>query len=351
MKRFIALLLACLFLTAVAAGCSAGEDRQAALTACEYTETGRPDGSYLSITVTRNGQGAVMDFRASAGTGTDPLTTEMPVRAELLDQAAETAERWSMKDWSGDTGTADVTDGVTALRLSYADGTRLYLSTADDLPTGGSAAFEEVRDTLFTALTPEGLSVFGGQEAPIDLSALAEPEPTADGWTDDLSLEGQAAVDHLREKTVEDRGAYAIAFLGSPDTSGGGVASDRGYLTLMLQAEGYEDLTFLAELPSDRFAELPDGRTLYMVLALDPSAVIEVYQGTDLRQDRLLFRGDGVLPLLLRCGADPMKEDVLVVISSSDGSVTEFSPRLTEDWILAPLTRGYDCSAYNRAVG
>ena len=353
MKRFMALLLAAV-LAVSAAGCSGGtggKSERKELTACEYTETGRPDGSYLSVSVTRKEKEAGLDFGASAGTGTEPLTAQTPVRSEVLDRVAETAERWGMEDWSGNASAARPGDGVTALRLTYADGTRLYLSTADDLPEGGPSALEEIREVLFTAQTPEGAPVFGGKEAPVDMTALAEPEPSADDWSDSLSPEGLAAVNSLREQTMDDGGVYAIAFLGSPDTSAGGVASDRGYLTLMLQAEGYDDLTFLSELPADRFAELPEGRTLYLILALDPEAVIEVYRGTAARPDSLLYRGDGALPLLVRCGADPAVQDALVVIAASDGSVTEIAPRLTEEGRIAPVMRGYDCSAYNRAVG
>ena len=349
----MALLLAAV-LAVSAAGCSGGtggKSERKELTACEYTETGRPDGSYLSVRVTRREKEADLDFGASAGAGTEALTAQTPVRSELLDRVAETADRWGMEYWSGKTSAVRPEDGVTALRLTYADGTRLYLSTADELPAGGPSALEEVREVLFTALTPEGAPVFGGSGAPVDMTALAEPEPSADDWSDSLSPEGLAAVTSLREQTMDDGGVYAIAFLGSPDTSGGGVASDRGYLTLMLQAEGYDDLTFLSELPADRFAELPEGRTLYLILALDPSAVIEVYRGTAVRQDSLLYRGDGALPLLVRCGADPTAQDVLVVIEASDGSVTEVAPRLTEEGQIAPVMRGYDCSAYNRAVG
>ena len=351
MKRFTVLILACIFLMMVAAGCSSGKGGRSVLSSCEYTETGRTDGSYLSVSVMRSGKEASLGFRASAGTDSKQLTAEIPVQTEVLDRVAETAERWSMKDWAGGTGTVNTADGVIALRMTYDDGTRLYISTADDLPSGGPAALEEVRETLFTALTPDGLSAFGGQEAPIDLSVLAEPEPAADGWKSELSPEGQTTVNVLREEIMDDGSVYAIAFLGSPDTSGGGVASDRGYLTLMLQAEGYENLTFLAELPSDRFVELPEGRTLYLILTLDPSAVIEVYRGTEDQREALLFRGDGALPLLLRCGAEVTEEDVLVVVSASDGSMTEFSPRLTEEGTVAPVMRGFDCSAYNRAVG
>ena len=356
MKRFTALLLA-VMLTVFAAGCSGsaggngGKNERKVLTACEYTETGRPDGSYLSINVTRMEKEAEMDFGASAGAGKEPLTAQTPVRSELLDRVAETAERWGMMDWSGNASSSHPEDGVTALRLTYADGTRLYLSTADDLPEGGPSALEEIREVLFTALTSEGTPVVGGKEAPVDMTALAEPEPSADDWSESLSPEGLAAVNALREQTMDDGGVYAIAYLGSPDTSGGGVASDRGYLTLMLQAEGYDDLTFLSEMPADRFAELPEGRTLYLILALDPGAVIEVYRGTAAHADSLLYRGDGALPLVLRCGADPTVQDVLVVIAASDGSVTEIAPCLTETGQIAPVMRGYDCSAYNRAVG
>ena len=336
---------------ACAAGCSGGKKEQAALTACEYTETGRADGSYLSLTVNRGGKTADLEFQASAGAGTDPLTAKTEVRPEVLDRAAEMADHWGMKDWSTGTASSKPADGVTALRLTYADGSRLYLSTADALPEGGPAALDEMREILFSALTPEGADVFGGEGAVVDLSALAAPEPSADDWSDSLSPEGLETVNALREQTMDDGGVYAIAYLGSPDTSGGGVAADRGYLTLMLQAEGYEDLTFLADLPADRFVELPEGRTVFFILALDPAAVIEVYRGTSARTEALLFRGDGTLPLVLRCGADPTVEDVLAVISASDGSVTEITPSLTDDGRIAPVMRGYDCSAYNRAVG
>ncbi len=350
MKRFLTLILAAL-LAACVVGCSDGKKEQVCLTACEYTETGRPDGSFLSLAVTRNGKTAELEFHASAGEGTEPLEARETVRLEVLDRAEETAERWGMKDWRGGTVHSEPTDGVTALRLIYADGTRLFLSTADELPEGGPAALEELREVLFTAFTTDGTPVFGGEEALVDLSVLAEPEPPADDWSDDLSPEGMAAVNALREQTINDGGVYAAAILGLPDTSGGNVASDRGYLTLMLQAEGYDELTFLSELPADRFAELPEGKTLYMILALDPAAVIEAYRGTEADQKALFFRGDGALPVVLRCGEDPAVEDVLVVISATDGSVTEIRPSLTEEGRMSPLMRGYDCSAYNRAVG
>ena len=353
MKRFLA-LLAALLLILCAAGCSGGSGggkERAELTACEYTETGHADGSYLSVSVTRKERNAELDFQASSGAGTEPLTAKTDVRPEVLDRAAETAARWGMKDWPGDTPASRPEDGVTALRLTYADGSRLYVSTADSLPEGGPAALEEMREVLFGAVTPDGAAVFGGEGSPVDLSILAEPEPSADDWSDTLGPEGLEAVNALREKTMDDGGVYAIAVLGSPDTSGGGVASDRGYLTLMLQAEGYDDLTFLSDLPADRFAELPEGRTLYLILPLDPAAVIEVYRGTSAHSGELMFRGDGALPLVLRCGADPTAADVLVMISASDGSVTEITPCLTDGGQLTPQMRGYDCSAYNRAVG
>ena len=241
-------------------------------------------------------------------------------------------------------------EGVTALRLTYADGTRVFVSTADSLPEGGAAALQEIRDILFTAVTLEDCPVFGGEEAPVDMTRLAEPEPAADGGEESLSPEGQAVLDAIREETVNDGAVFAIACLGLPDTSGGSVASDRGYLSLMLEAEDYSDLAFLAELPAERFAETETGKVLYMILALDPAAEVFVYLGEKADRGQLLFQGDGTLPLILRCGADPGKEDVLVVIAASDGSVTEFRPRL-ENGMLAPVMRGHDCSVYNRAVG
>ncbi|MBR6950389.1 MAG: hypothetical protein IKH56_01515 [Oscillospiraceae bacterium] len=350
MKCITALLVA-VVLVLCTVGCSEKRSGKAVLTACEYAETGRMDGSYLSLTVTRKTEAGELEFRASAGAETEPLDVRTAVLPDVLDRAAETAERWGMKDWTVGAALTVPEDGVTALRLTYADGTRLYLSTADELPEGGEAALDEMRETLFSAATTEGAPVFGGEDAPVDLSVLAAPEPAAEDVAGGLSEEGKAVIGALREQTTDAGGVYAVAFLGSPDTSGGGVASDRGYLTLMLQAEGYDDLTFLAELPVDRFVELSEGRTLYMVLALDPAAEIEVYRGTTAARDALVFRGDGELPLVLRCGADPTVQDALVVISASDGSVTELSPGLTDEGQIVPLMRGYDCSAYNRAVG
>ena len=350
MKRFIAVLLAAVLLAASAAGCSPGGKETGEITGCEYTETGRADGGFLSLSVSRNGREASLHFQGAAGGGSEPLDAQVAVQPDVLDRVAEAAARWGIRDWSGGASPAGREDGVTALRLTYGDGSRVFVSTADSLPEGGPAALQEIRDILFTAVTAEGRPAFGGEGAPIDMTLLAEPEPTADGGTESLSPEGQAALDALREETVNDGAVFAIACLGLPDTSGGSVASDRGYLALMLEAEDYGDLTFLADLPAGRFAETAEGRALYMILPLDPAAEISVYTGTEADEEQLMFRGDGALPLLLRCGADPGKEDVLVVIAAPDGSVTEVRPRL-ENGMLAPMLRGHDCSAYSRAVG
>ena len=361
MKRLRIPILTILILAlCLAAGCGRPDepeqpagppDPAARIDSCEYTVTGEAGGGYTSLAVSRTEDGALLRFRfAPTGTGTE-TTADVAVDPEVLDRLAVLAQERDVAGWKPAAGAGGTQEAVTALRLVFGDGKRVFVSTADRLPEGAAAALQAFADAMYTSVTADGSPVFGGPEAPVDITALAEPEPEASAWEQEAGEEAVETLRGLRGVLLDEGAVYGIALLGYPDVSGGKVSGDRGYLSLMLEAEGYADWDFLARLPEDRFAEKEDGRVLYMILPLDPAAEISVYTGTEADEEQLMFRGDGAMPLLLRCGADPGKEDVLVVIAASDGSVTEIAPCLTEEGRLAPVMRGYDCSAYNRAVG
>ena len=319
---------------------------------CEYTVTGEAGGGYTSLAVSRTEDGASLRFRfAPTGTGTE-TTADVAVDPEVLDRLAVLAQERDVAGWKPAAGAGGTQEAVTALRLVFGDGKRVFVSTADRLPEGAAAALQAFADAMYASVTADGSPVFGGPEAPVDITALAEPEPEASAWEQEA---GEKAVETLRELrgVLLDEGAvYGIALLGYPDVSGGKVSGDRGYLSLMLEAEGYADWDFLARLPEDRFAEKEDGRVLYMILPLDQGAELAVYEKTDQGRGDCLFRGDGSLPLIVRCGRVRTEADVEIVLTSADSGEVSIEPWTDpESEQIVPGIRGYDCSAYTRAVG
>lgn len=370
-RAVMALLLSMLlFLTACGAGpqpkeepegeVKPGEPLAPALIECSYSVMGDEWGGYTFLSLQREENAVMLSFAAAASANGSELAVDAAVDPALLEEVRALAESGNMCTWQDlppDELMAE-DDAVSTLRLTWEDGTKLYVSSRDALPKDGDRAFNGIIRLLYTAQTPDGQPVFEGENALVDLSALAEPEPEPGGRDWELTA-AREQLNGLRQVLTDEGAEYALALLGYPDVMGGPVEADRGYLALMLDAEGYEDYAFLAELPSDCFVETEAGTELYLLLIRDPSASVQVFEwqleeGETAcgKRGRLMFEGSGELPLLLRCNVSDVIPEMEVAVTLQEGEEIVFWPCLSlEDGRIAMDEKGKDISNYIYAVG
>jgi len=350
--------------TALAEQAPALEQTESALavTSCEYHISGDSLGGYTHLAVSAGEESAVLTFSYTASAGGKETAAELPVDSELLERLTREIERSGMAEW-GELPPAELfaDDGsVTSSAVTLSDGTVLNYSSADELPDGGEAAINAMAELMYTAVTPDGVKVFGDASSPIDLTALAEPEPELTAGDEELDIHTDMYVaeqlDIIRRMAGDSGALYSIALLGYPDVFGGNMTADRGYLTLLLEAEGYSKLSFLSRLPESCFVETETGTQLYLLLTADENSLVRVSQWVSDESGEhpgdILFDGDGGMPLLLRCNDSDGSPELQVTVTDSQGNSVSFLPRAAgENGESVAWESGVDFSNYTLAVG
>jgi len=338
------------------------EDRASGLISCEYSSTGDELGGYTALAIRQTEEGAEMSFASASGADAGEIKTDTAICPDLLEQLWSLAETADMRNWQELPPTeGEMTDEtVSSLRLTWDDGHCLFVSSRDQMPEGGIKAFQSMIQLLYTAQTPDGQMVFGGEEALVDLSKLAEAESAPESYDGTaLSENAQRQLDAVRRQLTEEGADYALALLGYPDVSGGSLKNDRGYVSLLLEAEGYSDYLFLSDLPAEQYVETDEGTELFLLITCNPESEIQIFEWlpptgeSDFGQrGNLLYEGKGELPLLLRCNVSDIIPEVEVELGTADGNLVCFQPFISlQDGSLSVEEHGRDISNYRYAVG
>ena len=158
--------------------------------------------------------------------------------------------------------------------------------------------------------------------------------------TEDTSETTDASLNSLRQAMTGTSQLFAVAYLGYPELIDLDVQPDPFSLMRENAPSLCEDLPFLLEIPRERI--LGNTGELYCIVPRDEDASVAVNKGVqndstgEFQYEDVVYRSESGAPILLFCNSG-WEPDTEVVITDSQGNVTQWYPQLDDNQCVMPL--------------